>query len=775
VAKPSSPSALRIARGRECRARIGEHGEVRVPLVVDFDAAVARERRADHVPMLGERLRVLLFAERTQLARRAFDVREQKRHGAGGKIAAHRGRMRDLRGAVMWQDAFAAGGSMRARFAIVASIVTALSGCDRGEAPQPALTTAAGEQDAHGFSAPSESTARANAAFGAALALDERIDFEEATRGLVGSEPALKIESITGRSWTPSAFAFVEGDAPASVNPSLWRQAKLNGNHGLFEVADGIYQVRGYDVSNMSWIRGKTGWIVVDPLSSRESAAAAVKLARKHLGEDPVVAVIFTHSHVDHFNGVGAVLPERGAELVRVIAPRRFVEEVTSENVLAGIAMGRRATYQFGFGLPNGERGYVDSGLGKQPLTGTPGFALPTDEVDRTPQPLAIDGVEFVFQYTPDSEAPAELAFYLPAQRAYCGAEIVNRTMHNLYTLRGAKVRDALKWSGYIDDALQRFPDVEIVFTSHNWPVFGHERAVAFLKGQRDTYRFIHDQTLRLANQGATPREIAEQLELPPSLARQFANRGYYGTLRHNSKAVYQFYFGWYDGNPANLDPLPPQQLGAKYVEAIGGAAAVLAQARAAIAAGEYRWAATLLDHLVFADESNDEAKQLLASAYDQLGYQAESGVWRSVYLSAANELRHGVPGAGIDARAGAAILGTIPLELFFTAMATRLNGAEAAETDPVTLNFVFSDVGETHVLNIENAVLHHWQRAADPNAAATVKLTREMFVKLITGQTGVKDLVFSDDLDVDGSRTALLSFFSLLDPVDASFAIVTP
>jgi alkyl sulfatase BDS1-like metallo-beta-lactamase superfamily hydrolase len=500
-----------------------------------------------------------------------------------------------------------------------------------------------------------------------------------------------------------------------------------------------------------------------------------VKLARKHLGNDPVVAVIFTHSHVDHFAGVASVLPESGAENVRVIAPKRFVEEVTSENVLAGIAMGRRATYQFGYSLPYGERGYVDSGLGKQPLTGTSSFAVPTDEVDHTPQPMTVDGVEIVFQYTPESEAPAELAFYLPAQKAYCGAEIVNRTMHNLYTLRGTKVRDARKWSGYIDDAVQRFTDVEVVFTSHNWPVFGHERSVAFLKGQRDTYRYIHDQTLRLANQGATPREISEQLELPPTLAASFANRGYYGTLRHNAKAVYQFYFGWYDANPASLNPLPPVELGKKYVEAVGGAAAVKEKARAAIAAGDYRWAATLLDHLVFADEGDAEAKELLASAYDQLGYQAESGVWRSVYLSGAQELRHGVKKLDLTGVSASAILARIPLDLFFTAMATRLNGPKAAESDPVTLNFVFTDAGETHVLNVENGVLHHWQRAADPSAAVTVKLTRELFLKMVTGQVGLKELIFSDELDVDGSRTALLSFFRLLDPVDGNFAIVTP
>jgi alkyl sulfatase BDS1-like metallo-beta-lactamase superfamily hydrolase len=653
-------------------------------------------------------------------------------------------------------------------------IAALFAGCSDRAADTNAAAQAA-SADPEGNTAPSAHTVRANEQFGARLALDEGLDFEEARRGLIESEPSLEIRAANGRRWSPRQFDFVQGEAPASVNPSLWRQARLNGIHGLFQVAEGIYQVRGYDLSNMSWIRGKTGWIVVDPLTSVEAATAAVRLARRHLGDDPVVAVIFTHSHIDHFAGVEAVLPAEDRERVRVIAPVRFVEEVTSENVLAGIAMGRRATYQFGYGLENGERGYVDSGLGKRGPSGTVSFAVPTGLVDHTPQPMTIDGVDFVFQYAPDSEAPAELAFYLPAHKAYCGAEIVSRTMHNLYTLRGAKVRDALKWSGYIDEALRLFGDAEVVFNSHHWPAFGNARVRAYLAGQRDTYRYIHDQVLRLANQGETAREIAEQLELPPQLAANFANRGYYGTLRHNAKAVYQHYFGWYDGNPANLDPLPPVELGKRYVAAMGGAAALKQQARAAIEAGDYRWAATLLDHLVFADPDDAEARELLAGSYDQLGYQAESGVWRSVYLTGAQELRHGARPPAISAKSGAAILERVPLDLFFTSMATRLNGPEAARADPVTINFVFSDVGETHVLELKNAVLHHWQRAADPAAAVTVTLTRALFLRLVTGDMGLKELVFSDELDVEGSRTTLLGFLGLLDPADGNFAIVTP
>jgi len=662
---------------------------------------------------------------------------------------------------------------MIARIAVSLLLALLAVGCP---APAPGPADEA-DADANGFTAPTAASAEANAAVARALPLADQRDFEEAKRGLVATDPDLRIAGPDGQPlWDPNSFAFVAGDAPPSVNPSLWRQAKLNGLHGLFQVTEDVYQVRGYDVSNMTWIRGQSGWIVVDPLTSEETAAAALALARKHLGDAPIRAVVVTHSHLDHFGGIRSVLPdELAAEgTVRIVAPRAFVEEATSENVLAGTAMGRRATYQFGSNLPRGARAYVDSGLGKAPARGTIGLRVPTDLVDHTPQPMELDGVRFVFQYAPDSEAPAELTFYLPEQRAYCGAEIVNRTMHNLYTLRGAKVRDALLWSGYIDEALRLFPEAEVAFGSHTGPVFGNERVTAFLKGQRDTYKYIHDQTLRLANAGHTPREIAEQIELPAALASEFANRGYYGTVRHNAKAVYQFYFGWYDGNPANLDPLPPVEEGVRYVEAMGGAAEVKRKAREAFGRGEYRWAATLGDHLVFADPDDSEAREILARSYDQLGYRAESGVWRSVYLSGAQELRHGVQGQEFSARLALGLLRHVPLEYFFDAMATRLDGPDAAD-ESMTLNFVFTDLGETHVLSLENAVLHHAQREPDPAAVATVRLTRELFLRLATGQAGLRELVFSDELAVEGSRTRLLAFFSLFDRPDGRFPIVTP
>jgi alkyl sulfatase BDS1-like metallo-beta-lactamase superfamily hydrolase len=477
---------------------------------------------------------------------------------------------------------------------------------------------------------------------------------------------------------------------------------------------------------------------------------------------------------VDHFSGIRAVLPEDPPAGFRIVAPKNFMEEGTSENILAGIAMGRRSSFMYGMPLARSERGHVDSGLGKGPARGTIGILEPTDLVDHTPQEMEIDGVPFIFQYAPESEAPAELTFYLPEARAFCGAEIVSHTLHNLYTLRGAKVRDALKWSGYIDEALRLFGGSEVVFASHHWPIWGNARIASYLKQQRDIYKYIHDQTLRLANEGYTPQEIAEELELPASLASSFADRGYYGTVRHNAKAVYQFYFGWYDGNPANLDPLPPAQASAKYVELMGGRDEGLRKAREAFESGEYRWAATLLNHLVFADPGRAEARELLAATYDQLGYRAESGPWRDVYLTGAFELRHGVPETTLRLATASELLRHTPVDRFFTSMAARLDGPKA-EGKAMTLNFVFTDLGETYVLSLENAVLHHDRREADPGATATVRLTRDFLVRLVTGQAGLRETIFSDDLDVEGSRLDLLSFFSLLDRQEGKFPIVTP
>lgn len=609
------------------------------------------------------------------------------------------------------------------------------------------------------------------------LPFDDTQDFVEAQRGLIASADALTVTGKNGDTiWNQSAYNFISGDAPASVHPSLWRQAKLNNIHGLFKVAEGIYQLRGFDLANITIIEGVSGWIVIDPLTTAETAERAIMFAREHLGERPISAILFTHSHVDHFGGVLGALTAAQVDAadIRVIAPAGFMAEALSENVLAGPAMNRRAGYMYGMPLARTARGHVDSGLGKEPAIGSVGILAPTDLVDHTGQTMEIDGVSFVFQSVSGSEAPAEFTFYLPEKKAFCGAELLSRNMHNLYTLRGAKVRDALAWSGFIDEAARLFAEADIYFGSHHWPIWGRERIAEFLEVQSDTYKYIHDQTLRMANKGYTPIEIAEQLELPQALQRSFSNRGYYGTTSHNSRAVYQAYFGWYDGNPANLNPLPPKEVGRRFVAAIGGAENTLAIAQSAFDEGDYRWVATLLNHLVFAEPNNEKAKELLAHSYDQLAYQAESGPWRDVYLTGAKELRLGKAKIAQDLSLAKSMLLHSPRSNFFDAMAARLNGPEAEGVE-LKINFVFTDLKESHVLTLKNSVLHHYQGTADPDADVTLNISHNLFLDMALGQVGIKELLFSDQLSVDGSKIDLLRFFALQDAPNGNFSIVTP
>ena len=653
-------------------------------------------------------------------------------------------------------------------FALCAAVL--LASCGRQQAPLPPSAGA----DADGYSAPSATTIKANQAVAQALPLADQQDFEDARRGLIAQPPALKVvRGDGGMVWDMSAFSFEAGAAPDSVNPSLWRQAQLNDIHGLFKVADGIYQLRGFDISNMSLIEGKSGWIVVDPLTAAETSAAAMAFARQHLGDKPVSAMIFTHSHLDHFGGALGVVSAGQAAKLRVIAPAGFMEEATSENILVGPAMIRRAGYMYGKDLPRSARGHVDSGLGKNPAYGTVGILPPTDLVERSGQKMDIDGVEFVFQNASGTEAPAELTFYLPQKKAYCGAEMVSRNMHNLYTLRGAKVRDALRWSGLIEEALNLFGDAETYFGSHQWPLWGRERIHEFLRQQRDTYKYLHDQSVRMAVMGYTPGEIAEAMQMPSTLQKSFSSRGYYGTPRHNARAVYQHYLGWYDSNPAHLDPLPPEAAAKRYVDAMGGAAHVLELAQTAYDDGDYRWSAELLNHLVFADANQAEAKSLLAQSYDQLGYQAESAPWRDEYLSAAFELRHGAPEKGVNLASSLDLLRHTPVARFLDAMAARLNGPDA-DGLRMTVNLVFTDSNESYSLEIENAVLHPRAGAA-PQANATLRLPTAVFLKMMIGQAGVKDTLLSDQFKVEGSRLDLIRFFSLFDKPQANFNIVTP
>jgi alkyl sulfatase BDS1-like metallo-beta-lactamase superfamily hydrolase len=657
---------------------------------------------------------------------------------------------------------------MKSARVVLARIVllAAIAGC--GTRPADGAGSRAGEA--------TPTTIEANARFAESLDLADQQDFEDARLGLI-ARPTGKILGPDGAVLTDfDAFKFVDGAAPPTVNPSLWRHAVLNAQIGLFKVTDGIYQLRGFDIANMTLIEGKSGWIVVDPLTSRETAAAALAFARTQLGDKPVSAVIFTHSHIDHFGGALGVISasDAAARKLPIIAPQGFMEEATSENVMAGTAMGRRSSYQFGKDLGRSATGFVDAGLGKGVAYGTFGILQPTRIVSQPTQEMSVDGVRFVFHNVPGAEAPAELTFTLPEQKAYCGAELLAQTMHNLLPLRGAKVRDALRWAGYLDEALEHAAGAEVFFAQHTWPVWGHARIAALITAQRDVYKYTHDQTVRLMNAGFTPREIADRVRLPGSLQSQLGSRGYYGDLRHNVKAVYQFYLGAYDGNPASLDPLPPEESAKRYVELFGGAGKAIAAAQAAFDKGDYRWTAELLNHVVFADGGNRPAKELLARAYEQLGYVAESATWRNAYLTGAAELRNGPPKKGVDRSSFLDLLAQTPIERFLEAMAAGLDGA-AAEGTNLKVNLVLSDTKESFVLWIDNAVLHHRKAAPAADANATLTLTKAIFIRMMAGTAGVRETLLSDDLKVTGSRIDLVRFFRLIDKAAGTFAIVTP
>ncbi len=632
----------------------------------------------------------------------------------------------------------------------------------------------------HGSKPATEATRRANDAVAQALPLDDPADFEFADRGFLATRGDPKIQNGAGKLlWDLETFSFLEGGAPATVNPSLWRQAKLNARHGLFEVADGIYQVRGFDIANVTFIRGNTGWIVIDPLTCAETARAALDLVDEKLGKRPIHTVIYTHSHIDHFGGVRGVVSDEDVAAGRtgVVAPLGFLEAAVSENVIAGVVMGRRATYMYGSLLPAQPDGYVDSGLGKGPVLGSVGLIAPTESITETGTERVYDGVEIVFQMTPNTEAPAEMNFYFPKHRSLCMAENCTATLHNLYTPRGAQVRDALSWSKYIDESIELFADgADSVFASHHWPRWGRDTVRHFLSKQRDVYRYIHDQSMRMANRGETMVEIAEQLALPESLRTEMHARDYYGTVNHNAKAVYQRYLGWFDGNPAHLHELPPVEASKKYVEFMGGAAAALEKARADFDKGDYRWVAQVVNHVVFADPENVEAKGLQADALEQMGYQAESGPWRSFYLTAALELRNGVDRSSapdITENAGG-ILPSMSVEMIFDSMAVRLNGPKAAG-QTLLINFDFTDTQEQYVLRLENGVLSNTPNRQVESPDATMRLKRTALDALILGQRPLDQLIASGDLAIDGNAQALLGLFGLLEASDAGFNIVTP
>ncbi|WP_024577766.1 MULTISPECIES: alkyl sulfatase dimerization domain-containing protein [unclassified Afipia] len=610
------------------------------------------------------------------------------------------------------------------------------------------------------------------------LPFNDRADFEDAKRGFIATLPDGIVPGLGDKpAFNTKQYDFLKSDqVPATVNPSLWRQAQLNAINGLFKVTERVYQVRGLDIANMTIIEGDSGLILIDPLLSNETAKAALDLYLKNRPAKPVAAVIYTHSHADHFGGAKGVITEEDAKTgkVKVIAPDGFMEHAVAENVIAGNAMSRRAQYQFGSALPVGDRAQIDTGLGKALARGSISLIPPNDVIKQAYETRKVDGVEIEFHLVPGSEAPSEMIMYFPQFKLLNMAEDATHNMHNLYTIRGAEIRDGRLWSRYINDAIDRYGDkTDAVIAQHHWPMWGNERIVAFLKKQRDLYKFIHDQTVRLLNHGLTPTEVAEQLKLPPSLANDWAARGYYGTLSHNAKAVYQFYLGWYDANPADLNPLPRAEEARKQVEYMGGAEATIKRAREDYKAGQYRWVASVMSKVVFADPANRDARELGADALEQLGYQSEAATWRNAYLLGALELRGGV-GPQPPALVNAELLKGISIDLAFDFLGVRLN-ATKAEGKTIVINWTFTDLDQTYVMNLENSALTHTAGKLSDKADASVTLTRAALDAITLKQRTFLGSILTGDVSVGGNPLKLRELFGMLDEFSTGFEVVEP
>ncbi len=603
-------------------------------------------------------------------------------------------------------------------------------------------------------------------------------DFDDVDRGFIAAlEPGIVRNTDGDVVWDSDSYAFLEGDCPPTVNPSLWRQSRLCARQGLFEVGDRIYQVRGLDLSNMTLVEGDTGVIVIDPLISAETAAAGVAMYRAHRGDRPVTGVIYTHSHIDHFGGVKGVTRVEDVEAGRcpVLAPAGFVEHAVAENVYAGTAMGRRAAYMYGAALPRGPRGAVGAGLGPTTSTGTPTLITPTIDIEHTGQAETVDGVEIEFQMTPGTEAPAEMNFYFPQLRALCMAENATHTLHNLLTLRGALVRDPHVWSQYLTESINRFAyRSDVLFASHHWPTWGTERLTEYLSLQRDLYGYLHDQTLRAINRGATGIEIAESIELPPAIEKVWHTRGYYGSVSHNVKAIYQRYMGWFDGNPAHLWEHPPVESAMRHIEFMGGADQVLEKARRSFEDGDFRWVAQVLNYVIFADPDNAQAKALQADALEQLGFGSENGTWRNFFLMGAYELRHGAIGTPTVTTAPD-IVGALTIDQIFDALALRVDGPRAWSTT-LTIDWNFTDENSVHRTRLCNGLLVHFDTDGSlPTPDTTITLTRSLLIAVLLGGADPASLVADGSITVDGADGVLAMLVSVLDEPDPDFAIVTP
>lgn len=611
------------------------------------------------------------------------------------------------------------------------------------------------------------------------LPAEDPLEVADARRGFIGTVPDAEIRGAYGqRVWSLADYAFLEDEqAPATAHPALWRHARLNALHGLFRVTERIYQVRGFDVSNVTFIEGQSGLIVIDPLTCKETAAAALELYFAHRPRRPVVAVIYSHSHADHFGGVRGVVDEADvlAGRAQIIAPAGFMEEAVSENVMAGTAMARRAQFQFGHTLARNACCQIDAGMGKNIPRGTITLIAPTKLIADMTETHVIDGVEIVFQLTPESEAPAEMHFYFPQERALNLAENGTRSLHNLCPLRGAQVRNAQLWSRYLGESLERYGrSAEVVFAQHNWPTWGNERIVDYLEAQRDLYKFLHDQTVRYMNHGLNALEIAEQIRLPDALRSKWHTRGFYGTVSHNVKAIYQHYLGWYDGNPANLHALPPEISAPRYVEYMGGAQAMLERAHRDFGRGEYRWVAQVMNHLVFAQPHLREARELGAAALEQMGYQAESATWRNAFLLGARELREKRDASTGFGNRSRDMVSAITEEMFFDCLAVRIDGLKAQHLN-TRIVWRFSDIDKQFKLNLQHGALTYSSASPDVQGDLSVTMSRKTLDRILCAETGFQDAVIAKEIQLGGKVELFRTVLETLDKFDGDFNVVEP
>ena len=634
--------------------------------------------------------------------------------------------------------------------------------------------------DAMGRNPATERTVEAQRAFAARLPFDDPADHERATRGLLRRHEGPIANSpgaLAAVSFDPGDWAFVEGDAPDTVNPALWRQAKLNGAHGLFEVRDGVYQVRGYDTSCVTFIEGATGWIVIDPLTTIETAKVARDLVEAEFGERPVTAVIYTHSHIDHYGGVLGIVDRERVESgeCQVIAPVGFMHAAIAENVVAQVTMGRRALYQYGMTLPWDDRGHVDQGLGKGVPKGTSSLIAPTVDIVEDCE-LVVDGVRIEFQLTPDTEAPAEMHFFFPDLGMLCLAENCTGTMHNVLTLRGALIRDSLAWSKYLDVAIERWADrTDVLIASHSWPYWGRDDALTHMRNHRDLYRWMHDEAMRHANAGATPDEIAEAVELPPGIWADWSCHGYYGTVSHNVRAVYQRYFGFYDGHPSSLHPYPPVESAVRYVEFMGGRDALLANARRSYDEGDYRWVAQVLRHAVFADPTDTEARRLQADAFEQLAYVAESGPWRDVYLTGAMELRNGTPDLFAPGRPGWRVASAMTVEQCFDYLSICIDGTRAIDLGTLRMQWRLTDVDVDVRVELSNGTLHTSVGAVVDSPDATITTARTVLDAMVGSGVPFEQSLTDGTTRIEGDEASVRALFALVQSFNLFFPIIEP